>query len=669
MSSPPDMDAFLADPSVLAALDNLEREHQRGVDPAGGTARAQTQPQPQRDCGRQAVAGPRVTVKPYLMPAARLGFQFPFNSTLVAAMKSCKGCEFDHSRKMWTIGLGRYDEVRKALASTGLNLHVELLPEVANKIVKASSSLPDDSELYAKIPAGMEAQMMEFQREGVRFALAHGGRVLLGDEMGLGKTVQAIALMKCYDHLWPCLIITPSSLREQWADALHRWLGITDARIHIVYEKKDIDMGSRAFEFLIISYDYVVKMEKELTRRKFRVVVCDESHYIKNHNAARTKHTLPLIKSAQRCVLCSGTPALSRPIELFTQMTALLPGANIQLNKFADRFCQGNNFSKYGGASHLDELHNLSTATFMKRRLKKDVLSQLPPKMRQQIFLQLGEAEMRPVRELQKQLEAVKAKLKDEGAMSEHKMAEKLLLNELYVKSAEGKVKAVQRYISELLEADEKVLVFAHHRCLLDGIEACLRKARKKFIRIDGATAAHERQGLVTRFQESPDHVAAVLSLRAAGQGLTLTAAHVVVMAELSWTPGELVQAEDRAHRIGQADSVAVHYLHARNTIDDIIWQTIQNKLDNIGQTLDGHQDKLAVSSQGAAAKADPKQAVLTSMLREGGRGGQPQPAPKSGRDQSITQFMPSGKRPRPEEDAAAGAGRAKACAGATSAP
>uniref|UniRef100_A0A061SCW0 SWI/SNF-related matrix-associated actin-dependent regulator of chromatin subfamily A-like protein 1 n=1 Tax=Tetraselmis sp. GSL018 TaxID=582737 RepID=A0A061SCW0_9CHLO len=546
--------------------------------------------------------GPTVKVTAVLLPGARLGFRFEYNEALIGTIKRIEGREYDAARKLWTVPQKRRDEALRALQSCAqCSVEVEDLPQIVSTVLQAAALQPDESEMYGLIPGDMERQMMEFQREGVKFALSHGGRVLLADEMGLGKTVQAIALMACYKEDWPCLIITPSSLREQWADALNRWLGITDDDIHIVYEKKDTAISGTSFQFLIISYDYVSKMKEDLERRRFQVIVCDESHYIKNHKAVRTKQTVPLLKQARRCILCSGTPALSRPIEILQQMLALLPRAKVTLDRFSERYCQGSRWSKLAGASNLDELHSLCTSTFMKRRLKKDVLDQLPAKMRQQIFLQLTEKDMGPVNDVLCELEKVKQALKqgqhEGGDVSGVKLEEKRLLNKLYFTSAHSKIAAVQEYVNDLLENEEKFLIFAHHQCLLDGIEQCLRKKRVKFIRIDGSTASHERQGLVTSFQENESCKAAVLSIRAAGQGLTLTAAHLVIFAELSWTPGEIVQAEDRAHRIGQADSVSVHFLHARNTIDDIIWQTIQHKLDNVGQTLNGCQEKLQVEA------------------------------------------------------------------------
>lgn len=476
---------------------------------------------------------------------------------------------------------------------------------------------------------------MEFQREGVKFALKHGGRVLIGDEMGLGKTVQAIALLAAYKDEWPALIVTPSSLREQWADALHRWLGVTEDRIHVVHSGKDVatvpsSSGSR-LQFLIVSYNFVPKMEAVL--QDFTgCVVLDEAHYIKDGSAQRTKATLPVLKRARRTFLLTGTPALNRPKEIFTQLSGLLPEAKLKMRDFGERYCQGNRFDKYGGASNLEELHAVLRGTVMVRRLKSQVLSQLPSKRRQQVFLTLDNEAKKELAGLSKQLDGVKQAMAQlarqneasHGAVSVGggKMEENKVIMELYHKTGELKAKAVQDYIQTLLDAGQKFLIFAHHTSLLDAIEfTCNRHKGCKFIRIDGKTPSENRQRLVNSFQQNEDVKVAILSIRAAGVGLTLTAASTVVFAEMTWTPGEIHQAEDRVHRIGQASAVNIYFLHVRNSIDEIIWQNLQNKLENLGQTLDGVDQSMEVS--GVRFMPERGQVSLDGfMVPTGGGGG-----------------------------------------------
>lgn len=257
-------------------------------------------------------------------------------------------------------------------------------------------------------------------------------------------------------------------------------------------------------------------------------------------------------------------------------------------------------------------------ATVMIRRLKKDVLSELPVKRRQQVFLDLAEKDMRQINALFRELEVVKSKIKASQSKEEAeslKFSQKHLINKIYTDSAEAKIPAVLDYVGTVIEAGCKFLIFAHHQPMIDSIHQFLQKKKVGCIRIDGGTPAASRQALVTDFQEKDAIKAAVLSIKAGGVGLTLTAASTVIFAELSWTPGDMVQAEDRAHRIGQVSSVNVYYLLANDTVDDIIWDVVQSKLENLGQMLDGHENMLEVSaSQPRSSLA--KQITLDSFMK-----------------------------------------------------
>ncbi|KAH9684203.1 chromatin remodeling factor18 [Citrus sinensis] len=391
---------------------------------------------------------------------------------------------------------------------------------------------------------------------------------------------KAIAMTTCFRDVWPVLILTPSSLRLHWAAMIQQWLNIPPSEIVIV--------------------------------------IADESHFLKNAQAKRTAATLPIIKKAQYALLLSGTPALSRPIELFKQLEALYPDVYKNVHEYGNRYCKGGVFGIYQGASNHEELHNLMKATMMIRRLKKDVLAQLPVKRRQQVFLDVAEKDMKQINALFRELEVVKGKIKackSEEEVQSLKFTEKNLINKIYTDSAEAKIPAVLDYLETVIEAGCKFLIFAHHQPMLDAIHKLFLKKKVHCIRIDGGTPPASRQALVTEFQEKDDVKAAVLSMKAGGVGLTLTAASTVIFAELSWTPGDLIQAEDRAHRIGQVSSVNVYYLLANDTVDDIVWDVVRSKLENLGQVLDGHENSLEVSS--SQIRSSPaKQKTLDSFLK-----------------------------------------------------
>ena len=228
----------------------------------------------------------------------------------------------------------------------------------------------------------------------------------------------------------------------------------------------------------------------------------------------------------------------------------------------------------------------------MIRRLKKDVLHQLPPKRRQRIMLSVPSSDAARFAAQIEQLKELE-RIADDAAADDHQRLaasnrKRNLIMKLYVDTGHAKVPLVGEYVSDLLECGAKFLVFAHHLPVLDGIEKVVKQRKVKHIRIDGGTPSSERQRLVALFQQDPLVRVAVLSITAAGTGLTLTAAHTVVFAELHWTPGVLMQAEDRVHRIGQNMSVNIHYLIAHGTCDDLIWDSIAHKLQVVGRTLDG---------------------------------------------------------------------------------
>ncbi|ANM58864.1 unnamed protein product [Arabidopsis thaliana] len=557
----------------------------------------------------------KVSVKILLHSSGVLAAKFPYNQVVVDAVRKIPKAIWNAKERLWTFphsSLSSAENILREISS--VKVEIENLDPLVQRAIASASRVPDLRHLYEKIPSHIEPKLLPFQREGIEFILQHGGRVLLADEMGLGKTLQAIAVTTCVQESWPVLIIAPSSLRLHWATMIHQWLHVPPSDIVVVLPQPG---GSNKCGFTIVSsntkgtihldgvfnivsYDVVTKLDKLLMALDFKVVIADESHFLKNGQAKRTSACLPVIKKAQYAILLSGTPALSRPIELFKQLEALYPDVYRNIHEYGGRYCKGGFFGTYQGASNHDELHNLMKATVMIRRLKKDVLTELPSKRRQQVFLDLAAKDMKQINALFHELKVVKSKIKDcisEDDIKSLKFIEKNLINKIYTDSAVAKIPAVLDYLENVIEAGCKFLVFAHHQSMLEELHQFLKKKKVGCIRIDGSTPASSRQALVSDFQDKDEIKAAVLSIRAAGVGITLTAASTVIFAELSWTPGDLIQAEDRAHRIGQVSSVNIHYLLANDTVDDIIWDVVQSKLDNLGQMLDGQENALDVAS------------------------------------------------------------------------
>lgn len=452
------------------------------------------------------------------------------------------------------------------------------------------------------LPSTLCNSLMEFQWDGIHFALKRGGRCLIGDDMGLGKTIQAIAIARVYMEDWPLLIVCPSSLRLNWKEEILRWLetDLDEDDIRVVMTGKDVDRTVRKVN--IVSYDLIRKMPERFLKR-CQFLIADESHYLKSMSAQRTKAMTPLVKNARRALLLSGTPALSRPVELFAQINAICPILFPSYNEFVVRYCNARQTFwgfDVSGSSHLDELHTILRGTLLIRRKKEEVLTQLPEKVRQVMWVETKAGVMKTITKKFEEFEDAKAAAADASTPEEANalgLRVKGLQNELYALSAEAKLNSIMEFCKDTAESGCKFIVFCHHAKVINTLHDFVEnKLKLGLIRIDGNTPQGDRQMLCKQFQADDDKKrVALLSITAAGVGLTLTKASVVLFAELYWNPGSLLQAEDRAHRIGQRNSILVNYLLAKKTLDESMWRSVLRKLTVVGQSLTGRAARMDV--------------------------------------------------------------------------
>ncbi|NXY84303.1 ZRAB3 endonuclease, partial [Alcedo cyanopectus] len=285
--------------------------------------------------------------------------------------------------------------------------------------------------------------------------------------------------------------------------------------------------------------------------------------------------------------------------QLFMQIEALFPKRFGTWSEYAKKYCNARVrfFGKRAqwdcrGASNLEELHQL-LSEIMIRRLKSDVLTQLPPKIRQRIPFDLPQAAAKNLNAIFAEWEKLMRNLNSDATES-HFSQVMNLITLMYKETAIAKAGAVKDYIKMMLENDKlKFLVFAHHLSMLQACTEAAIENKVRYIRIDGSVPSAERIHLVNQFQKDPDTRVAILSIQAAGQGLTFTAATHVVFAELYWDPGHIKQAEDRAHRIGQSSSVNIHFLIAKGTMDTLMWAMLNRKAKVTGSTLNGKKERM----------------------------------------------------------------------------
>ncbi|KAM9802484.1 SWI/SNF-related matrix-associated actin-dependent regulator of chromatin subfamily A-like protein 1 [Syngnathus typhle] len=550
-----------------------------------------------------------------LVSPSRFELDIAYHVDVIAASKQMPTKSYDMKTRKWSFSLEDYKRLMELLGGIAA-VEVEPLPRAVIQAFSARFEGPRARNLdvpqadLSCVDPMISSSLMPFQMEGVNYAVSKQGRLLLADDMGLGKTVQAICIAAYYRKEWPVLVVAPSSVRFTWAVAFRHWLpSLSPDSVNVVVKAKD---NLRAGLVNIISYDLLSRMDKQLLGNHFDVLIMDESHFLKNIKTARCKAALPLLKTAKRVILLSGTPAMSRPCELYTQILAVRPTLFPRFHEFGLRYCDAKQQTwgwDYSGSSNLGELKLLLAESLMLRRLKSDVLSQLPSKQRKVVTVTINGVSNRT----KAALSAAAAVL---TRVHQNKKSEKEALLIFYNHTAEAKLQAITEYITDMLECGrEKFLVFAHHKLVLDHITSELAKKDVSFIRIDGSTPSVERQHLCDRFQFSGKTCVAVLSITAANTGLTLHAADLVIFAELFWNPGVLIQAEDRVHRIGQTNNVNIHYLVAQGTADDHLWPMIQGKMKVLEQVGLSESDLSANAVTGQFHSKDLNQRSIMEMF------------------------------------------------------
>ncbi|XP_076363842.1 LOW QUALITY PROTEIN: SWI/SNF-related matrix-associated actin-dependent regulator of chromatin subfamily A-like protein 1 [Tachypleus tridentatus] len=513
-----------------------------------------------------------------LINRKRFQVEVGFHQQMIEVFKAIPSKVYDAKERKWNFAVEDHDKLIQGVIPLFPNVIISPLPQCILKVFqKASDECEIPSVDLSNLDLKLQNSLLPFQRKGVSFGIIKGGRLLIADDMGLGKTIQAIGIADYYKNEWPLLVVAPSSVRYSWVEAFHTWLPSLDSQeINVVNSSKESVSGSKV---VIMSYDILTRKVKCIQDKKFQVIIMDESHFLKNFKSARTRAALVVMKTCKRLILLSGTPALSRPMELYTQISAINNKVFPNYTDFGIRYCNGKIMPwgwDFTGSSHMTELQLLLEETVMIRRLKAEVITQLPAKRRQMVLLDPS---------------VVHSRKKDSEFMSKEMSRSNLrgmerrgMLLQYFRETGFAKLSAICDYIKDLLEAEKKFLCFGHHQSVLDAICKSIKEKGIQYIRIDGSTSSETRKQLCDKFQFNDTVRVAVLSITAANSGINLTAAHLVIFAELFWNPGILTQAEDRAHRIGQQDSVVVQYLVAQGTADDHIWPLVQKKLETLNK-------------------------------------------------------------------------------------
>ena len=510
----------------------------------------------------------------------------------------------------------------------------EVVKQEAVKQQTIASSRAVDANVNIPVPSGLS--YLPFQKAGIAFAMNRPA-TLIADEMGLGKTIQGLGIINSDTTINRVLVIAPASLKINWQREAEKWL-VRKFEIRNIESPEDLNAPASGPLMVIVNYDKLITRKNggsgqillaKLMAQTWDLLLADEAHYVKNPKSKRTIAVLGrearkqdpaipgLVSCAKRKALLTGTPLLNKPIEMFPMLHALDPVTFGNFFSFAKRYCNAHQESVYvaggfgqtklvwnfDGASNLPELQEKLRSTVMVRRLKKDVLKDLPPKARQVVVLpQNGAAkavaaEAKAYAAHEDKLDALQAQVElaqAEGNQSAYETAVRALHDETEVAFTEmsrlrhevavAKIPQCIEHIDDALEETDKIIVFAHHH---DVVNALAEHYGNAAVVLTGETPLPERQKAVDRFQTDATCRVFIGSIKAAGVGLTLTASSTVIFCELDWVPANMTQAEDRAHRIGQLANVLIQLLVVDGSLDARMANTIVDKQNIADRALD----------------------------------------------------------------------------------
>lgn len=443
----------------------------------------------------------------------------------------------------------------------------EVFRGTIERIKAAENSVP-------AVPSGLRAQLRTYQIEGFEWMsrLADwGAGALLADDMGLGKTLQTIALLLSRAKLGPALVVLPAAVLYNWAAELARFAPSLTVRVLNDADREKTVREASDNEVILTTYGIMTAEIECLALREWATLVYDEAHTLKNSATKMFRAALEL-KSAAR-VLLTGTPLQNHLSEIWNLFELADPGLLGPRSDFAERFVLP--VEKHGDREVQRRLKRL-ISPFILRRTKAEVLEELPEKTEITVRVDLSDDERALYESIREQaardlengrinaIEALSALTKLRQAACNPALIDPA------IRFASSKTAAFIELVDELVDGGHRALVFSQFTSHLALIEKALKKRGIAYLYLDGSTASAQRQKLVDEFQKG-DAPLFLISLKAGGTGLNLTAADYVIHLDPWWNPAVEDQASDRSYRIGQDNPVTIYRLIAKDTIEERI--------------------------------------------------------------------------------------------------
>jgi SNF2 family DNA or RNA helicase len=412
-------------------------------------------------------------------------------------------------------------------------------------------------------------------------------RFILADDMGLGKTTSTI-IAALETGAKKILIISPASLKINWMREIQNY---TDRSVYICEGKN----YSTEHDFVIINYDIIKnfydikdKENSPIYQTNFDLIIIDEAHYLQNSQAQRTKLVNHFVKQVDRLWLLTGTPMTSRPINYYNLLNLIESPVAQNWMAYAIRYCEGYQFKagprkvwNVKGASNLEELRDRTSRQVL-RRLKEDVLD-LPDKIITPVYLRL---KSRLYEELMGEYyDWYRTKTEESSSLT----LQFSKLTKVRQIIAEEKISSTIELCENIIEQGKKVIIFTN---FTNSLQKLVEHFGKQCVFLDGSCSQPQRQYAVDQFQNNDKINVFVGNIKAAGVGITLTAAEAVIMNDLSFLPSDHNQSEDRAYRYGQKSNVSVYYPIFENTIEGVIYDILSKKKSIIETVMGDNLDK-----------------------------------------------------------------------------
>ncbi len=468
----------------------------------------------------------------------------------------------------------------------------KIKPNVNKKILSKIEKL-----VRAKPGPQFNGKLLNFQKEGLDFLLKSSGNALLADEMGLGKTVETLAYLASEKQAFPVLVIAPLVTLNNWQREIGKFLHKKSRNGRIVENKvpssviirrgKTAELGK--FDFYIINYDLLFKRLGDLSKLGLRTIVCDEVQYLRSKTTKKydAVKKLAALQSIKYRIGLSGTPIYNRGSEIWPIVDILRPGLLGNFKEFCEYFCYVNDKGKaIVLEAKRESLRKQLQKYVMLRRRKSDVLKELKEKVR---YKELIDADTNYYyNELGKIWEKLEAEQKDaESAFDKSASFQRAIQSERQAAGV-AKLPHVINFVKNIMEIDESVVVFCHHR----SIHRLLNENLSEFspVSIIGGQSDKVRQEQIDMFQNGQSKLM-IAGLRAGNVGINLTRAKYVIFAELDWSPAIHQQAEDRLHRIGQKNTVFAYYLIGKGTLDDHVANVLVDKSFEIDSIIDNTKE------------------------------------------------------------------------------